>query len=114
VRVCVCVIAFSLRVCQLFCKARPLLKRRNIEKEIEERDRAINELKAQLQRESDAKGKLDTTVRDLQSRLDQLQQALSDAKAEAASQSEARLGLARDNSSLQVCTHMRVRACQCV
>lgn len=86
---------------KLFCKARPLLKRRNIEKEIEERDQKINELKANLQRESDNKGKLEQQVHDLQDRLDEVQSALQDARSDLASTSDAKSALQRENSDLQ-------------
>ena len=64
----------------LFCKARPLLKRRNFEKEVEERERAINELKAQLQRETDERAKLDARAKELQEHLEKLSVDIEDAQ----------------------------------
>jgi myosin heavy subunit len=86
---------------KMFTKARPLLKRRNIEKEIEDRDRAINELKANLQRETDAKSKLDGSIRELQDRINQLQEALSTTRDEATAATDAKNSLQRDNQALQ-------------
>jgi myosin heavy subunit len=86
---------------KLFCKARPLLKRRNIEKELEERDQKINELKANLQRESDNKSKYEVQVRDLQAKLDQVQEALQTARSDLASTSDAKSALQRENDDLQ-------------
>ena len=57
---------------KLFAKARPLLKRRNFEKEIEEKAQQISSLAAELEQDKKRKEELEQTVKNLEDNISDL------------------------------------------
>jgi cell division protein FtsB len=57
---------------RLFNKVKPLLKRRNFEKEIDERNKRIAELQSQMEKDTKSKKDLETAIADLDSQVKDL------------------------------------------
>eukprot|EP01099_Mayorella_cantabrigiensis_P006382 TRINITY_DN529_c0_g1_i8.p1 TRINITY_DN529_c0_g1~~TRINITY_DN529_c0_g1_i8.p1 ORF type:complete len:1417 (-),score=467.12 TRINITY_DN529_c0_g1_i8:2318-6529(-) len=68
----------------LFVKARPLLKRRNFEKEMEEKDKTIVDMTKSLKVESEGRKKAEEGLKNLESRAEELKNLLSEEKERAA------------------------------
>jgi len=58
---------------KLFAKARPMLKRRNFEKEIEDKTKAISDLNTKLEAETKNKAVMEKTLKDMEVNLADLQ-----------------------------------------
>jgi len=61
---------------KLFAKARPMLKRRNFEKEMKDKDREIGELKSSVQSSNDLKNKLEQNLKSAENNLASIQRDL--------------------------------------
>jgi len=65
---------------KLFSKARPLLKRRNFDKEIKDKEREIGDLKTAIQSQTDSKTKLEKSLKDSETHVHDLQKQLKTEK----------------------------------
>ena len=61
---------------KLFAKARPMLKRRNFEKEIEDKAKQVAELTVKIQEETKARVKIEETMKELEVSVNELQTKL--------------------------------------
>ncbi len=61
---------------KLFAKAKPLLKRRNFEKEIDERNKKIADLSAQIEQDNKSKSALEQTIKELEAQVTDMQTKL--------------------------------------